>query len=445
MLWVALLTDNPSTPAADAPLAPATVATWCLQFTPRAAVLPEEAAVLMEVEGSVRLFGGRRRLAVRVHEGAAALGLHRLAWAPTGRGAVALARGGVINGLREPLDKLLDALPLDCLLSLTPHVPALVRTGCTKLGQVRALPRGGLARRFPGVLEALDRAYGLQKEAYPWVTLPETFSERLELLARVDTAPALLFGARRLLVMLCAWLAARRAGVTAITLRWRHDAMRRRETSATGELVVRTAVATRQIDHLTRLLAEHLAKVTLEAPVGELELLASAIQPHEERSGSLLPEPPAPAAEALTLVLERMAARLGAARVLRPLLVEDHRPEWMVQWRGLNAVRSRRAAAPASAEAWLPQPTFLLHEPLRLACRDNRPLYQGPLQLLVGPHRVECGWWHRAPGADGVVTSLQVSRDYWVAQSPHAGVLWIFQTRLPGDADPAWYLHGHFA
>jgi protein ImuB len=36
-----------------------------------------------------------------------------------------------------------------------------------------------------------------------------------------------------------------------------------------------------------------------------------------------------------------------------------------------------------------------------------------------------------------------VVRDYWVALSAEAGVLWVFQTRL--DGAPAWYLHGHFA
>ena len=40
--------------------------------------------------------------------------------------------------------------------------------------------------------------------------------------------------------------------------------------------------------------------------------------------------------------------------------------------------------------------------------------------------------------------SLNVARDYWVALSAHAGVLWVFQTRLAGDQG-AWFLHGVFA
>lgn len=37
-----------------------------------------------------------------------------------------------------------------------------------------------------------------------------------------------------------------------------------------------------------------------------------------------------------------------------------------------------------------------------------------------------------------------VGRDYWVALSEHAGVLWIYQVRLARGED-AWFLHGTFA
>jgi protein ImuB len=45
---------------------------------------------------------------------------------------------------------------------------------------------------------------------------------------------------------------------------------------------------------------------------------------------------------------------------------------------------------------------------------------------------------------DGEERTRHVSRDYWVALSEHAGVLWIFQTRLANE-ETAWFLHGVFA
>jgi protein ImuB len=185
---------------------------------------------------------------------------------------------------------------------------------------------------------------------------------------------------------MCGWLAARHAGTTAFVLRWFHDTMRSKAAGEGGELVIRTAEAMRNVEHLCRLLAENLAKVELLAPAGDLELEALDVLAVEEVSQSLLPDD-GQSGESLALVLERIAARLGPDKVLRPHLQEDHRIEWMQQWQPApEPVAKRRCPAAA-----LPQPTFVLPEPLRLAVRNNRPMYQGPLQLLTGPHRVEGG------------------------------------------------------
>jgi protein ImuB len=140
----------------------------------------------------------------------------------------------------------------------------------------------------------------------------------------------------------------------------------------------------RDIEHLCRLLAENLAKVQLLAPAGDLELEALDVHALEERTASLLPET-VKSGESLTLVLERIAARLGPECVLRPVLVEDHRLEWMQHWQPAPQALPRKRARAAR----FPQPTFVLPEPLPLAVRNNRPMYQGPLHLLTGPHRVE--------------------------------------------------------
>jgi protein ImuB len=455
MLWAALLPDSlpddpqPRTEALDG------LATWCLQFTPRVAVLEallQCPAVVMEMEQSLRLFGGKRRLVERVRKECSDLGVRQLSWAPTSLAALAVARTGVSNGFAKPLAQLLDALPLETLTQIAAHQATLARLGCRTLGQVRALPRGGLSRRFDAqLLATLDQAYGLRPETYPWAQLPETFHAKLELMARVEHAPAMLFGARRLVLQMAGWLMARRSGVTAFTLRWCHDAMRSKTAGDGGELTVRTAQATRDTEHLIRLLAEHLDKVELLAPVGDLELLATEVQPLEEKSFSMLPEA-RQSGESLALVLERIAARLGPDRVLRPVILEDHRMEWMCRWRPAPepAPRAKRCMVD------VPQPTFILPKPLRLATQNNRPLYQGVLQLLAGPHRVEGGWWDRttqsAAGEGGEAgdgqpsqeTTWHSARDYWVAVSEHAGVLWIFQMRLAKE-ETAWFLHGTFA
>jgi len=435
--WAALLTDD----ACDSSLRidPQGIAVWALQFTPRVAKVDH--AVLLEVEQSLRLFGGEECVHQRVETGAAELGVSRLAWAPTSLAALACARIGIRDGFAGPVAKVLDPLPLESVDAIAAHGATLARLGCKTLADVRRLPRGGISRRFDSqLLLAMDQAYGLRPEGYPWVGLPESFSAKLELPGRVDTAPALMFGARRLLVQMGGWLTARHCGVTAFTLHWCHDTMRSKDAGDGGEITVRTAQATQNVDHLTRLLTENLAKVTLKAPAGDLVLTATQVTPFIEQSGSLIPDDRA-TGEAIDLVLERIEARLGKGRVLRPVMTEDTRMEWMNHWQPMNAKRPVTKVRQVPG----PQPTWILKKPLRLDVKGDRPLYQGPLQLLLGPERVEGGWWHRVKDAEGKQQTLNVARDYWVALSQHGGALWIFQQRLSKDAAASWFLHGLFA
>lgn len=90
-----------------------------------------------------------------------------------------------------------------------------------------------------------------------------------------------------------------------------------------------------------------------------------------------------------------------------------------------------------------PQPCWLLPDPLPLALDrtwGQHPLYQGQLTLLAGPHRVEAGWWDAGTQHD------RVTRDYYLASSPQAGLLWIYKhQQAVDDTRSPWYLHGFFA
>ncbi len=427
MLWAILRPSPPSLDVLDG------LATWALSYTPRVAIVEE--ATLAELDGSARLFGGRRALRDLIVAGAAELGVDKVAWAPTGLGGLAIARAGAANGFAKPIGDLLARLPMEHISALRPHAEMLGRLGCRTVGDVRALPRGGLSRRFGAeIIAALDQAYGIRPEVYPWKAMPETFHARLELQARVEHAPAMLFGARRLLIQLCAWLRARRSGTTAFTLRWVHDDMRDKNVERDGLLTVRTAEPTRDIEHLSRLLAEHLAHAQLGAPASDLAMLADEVHALEEISASLLPDE-ARKSEPLALLLERAAAKLGPDRVLQAVPQEDHRLEWMSHWSPAPLPKGKKTTRTNPH----PQPTWVFPRPVKLAVQADSPMYLGPLQLVMGPHRIESGWWDR----DGD-TARSIQRDYWVAVNEHAGVVWVFHERLGGDGT-AWYLHGAFA
>ena len=435
--WLALCpglacTSSPAEGSAE-PLAAASAEAlgwWALQFTPR--VCRHDEAVLMEVSGSLRLFGGERILHERIVAGAAELGWAQCAAASTALGALALARCGRAGAWGIGLNALLDGLPLDSLREVAAEAAWLSRLGCRHLGDVRRLPRAGLARRSErALLQTLGQAYGEEPWSAPWLTLPEVFEARLELPGRVESAPALMFGARRLLLQLCGWLAARQAGLRSFVLRWRHD-FHRRDDPPLGELPVRTAEPTRQAGHLLRLLGEWLARVRLAAPVGELSLFCDEIEPLVEATPSLLPGvAEATAGESLAQLIERLSARLGSTQVCRPMPRSDHRPEAQQAWRPA-------AEAPATdtpEEPAVPQPAWLLSVPLPLATRMERPQLQGDLALLAGPHRIEAGWWDTGHAA--------AARDYYVASNERVGLVWIYRERRLEEGG-GWFLHGRF-
>jgi len=430
---------------------PLTALAWrALQLTPWVAEL--DGALVLEISASERLFGGRSALLQQLL--APALAPLSCAQGPTGLVALGrlwsaapptAAKHTTAEGFCMQGETLaVDALPLAGLAAARAHLPTLERLGCRTWGQVRALPRAGLARRFGAdLLTALDQAYGLQPEVYPWLRLPEVFDVPLELAAQVESAPALLFGARRLLAQLLEWLRARQRGVLVLELRWELDARRsnalhldaHHDASGFGRLELRTAQATQDLRHLERLLAEQLARVVLPAPVLYLRLRTLVTQPLSGESHSLLVDE-VRIGDSLHHMLERMAARLGPAQVLRASTEAEHRPERMQHWQPWSA---SDPAVQYREEKGALYPTWLLATPQSLQVQQAQPQFHGPLVLLAGPQRLEAGW------LEGENPAL---RDYFVARSQRHGLLWIYCDRLGtmGSQDATrWYLHGVFA
>jgi protein ImuB len=430
MLWVALqaLLESGSSQLADRITS---IGWWALQFTPNVARVDD--TLLLELSASERLWRGRAQLLRRIQESSKSITAVRLARGPTSLVAVARLQD---TGLARSKP---DDLPLSALAAARPHLATLERIGCTCWGQLRALPRAGVARRFGApLIDALDRAYGLQPELYPWLTLPDVFDATLELPSQVETAQALLFGSRRLLNQLQIWLQLRHCGVLALELLWSMDA--RRNTATQGELILRTAEPAIDTAHLQRLLAEQLAHISLPAPVLALRLRTLETQELRGQSESFLPDAQV-TGDSLQQLVERLSARFGAQQVLQVQGCAEYRPERMQSWQPLVPSMTHGAAALRGkglhdfrAEALYP--SWLLATPLKLAVRDQCPQYGGPLTLLAGPQRLEAAWWD-----DGHCAL----RDYFVARSAQRGLLWIFRERLAADVGPTWYLHGLFA
>lgn len=409
---------------------------WALRFTPRVAWVEE--ALLLEVSGSLRLFGGRKGLLTLLMSAERDLGAVVWAAGRTSRVALALLRCKR-QGLTPP-KPWPDGFPLQILSAAIPHVPLLERTGIRTWGQLRALPRAGLSRRFGAELLAeLDAAYGERPEQYAWEVLPETFELNLELACLATGAPDLMPAAEHLLRRLQHWLQARNRGVLSLELEWTLDLRRLNgvRLPPREQLQVRTAQPTQEIAHLRRLVHEHLERATLSAPANHLRLRSLETVPWAGDTSSLLPQD-RPDGERLHQLVERLSIRLGDHSVVVAQAREDHRPEAKQHW---VPARAHRPMPAADQDALYP--TWLLPQPVKLAMKGETPCFGGPLRRLARMYRVETAWW------DGGGPAL---RDYFIARSPQAGLVWIYRERPRnlaqelGRAGPFdWYLQGLYA
>jgi protein ImuB len=391
MLWVAL--HFPTLP----PGALEAIAAWACQFTPKVALEPPQ-GLLLEVQGSLRYFGGSGRFLERVRDGLRDLELEAsLAHAPTARAALWLARSGARELEAVPLEAACSGAPLEFLRSI----------GLARVGELMRLPREGLAHRCgQALLDDLDRALGAAPEPRAFFAPPARFAARLELPAAVAHAEALLFAARRLLVQLEGLLAARQAGIQGFALALIHE-----ESETAVE--VRLASPARDAGRLARLLQEKLAQARLEQPVEAIRLEAASFVPLPGRTGGMFGDAAAQAEDWAQLV-ERLRARLGHEAVCGLATHPDHRPEHA--WRRVEPGE------------WDPH-DFRQPGPRPLWLLEPRRLKEGGFELQAGPERIESGWWD---GDDA-------GRDYFVARFPDASLAWIY--REAGE----WFLHGLFA
>ncbi|MCX7213160.1 MAG: DNA polymerase Y family protein [Burkholderiales bacterium] len=405
------------------------IAGWLLQFTPCVSLQPPD-GVLIEVEASLQLFGGRDRLLARIREGLDELGFTAsLAIAPTAIAAWLLAgwhdRACIEH--ESLLAEGLALLPVEQLAAAAPHRTALAAIGVRCFADLMRLPRAGLAKRYgKALLFEIDAALGHQADPRRWFEAPARFSVRLELLAQVEHAEALLFASNRLLLQLCGWLAARRCATREALLSAEHDSGR--HACEDTRITLRLTQPSRDPQRLLAVLRERLAIVKLPAPAHTLRLDCTTVVALPGTHGELFPTQTSDA-EGLSRLIERLQSRLGHDQVQRLLLVADHRPE--VAYRAEAVDYTGRQ--PDTPLPGMPRPLWLLNEPVALAERDHRPWWHGPLTLLAGPERIETGWWdeHR------------VQRDYFIAQGESTGWVWIYRTRL-ADADSGWFLQGVF-
>lgn len=448
-LWLAVRFESPA-PAADNPSVAVHdlegIALRFLAITPRISLEPPQ-GVLLEVGGSVRLFGGVRPLhrAVRHLYDSAAPPLHHPAdaIAPTPRAAWLLARARSL-GTDAPvhvcsttgLATHLHRLSIHCADPAPAEERTLSTLGVHTLQDLAALPRSGLRRRgLDRLHRMLEQARGELPEPRTLLQLPEAFQDR-EVLDPIHAQHGYIRVALdTLLERLARFLRRRDQAIETLEVRLIH-----RHPPPTHR-TVGFLEPTRDSQWMGHLVHEQLDRHVVDRPIEAVELHAPTLTAFQPLSPGL-PWAAHHTERSIRPLVERLTARLGPEQVRR-LTAHGH-PLPESAWRSESVASmglrhpdrySGRAHAPHTtglAHPGIARPLWLLPAPRPLHCQQEQPYWHGPLALEYGPERVEGGWW----------ATHDVARDYYIARSPAGPRLWIFRSLRVRQS---WYLHGLFS
>jgi protein ImuB len=440
-LWYAVVF-----PLLDADRRAATLERLCLhaqRFTSLVSIeMPN--ALLLEIRGSVKLFGSLETLHAGIDEVWRHLKLEASsATAPSTLAALWLARTGRRELIEDPglLAARLAELPMACTAWDADRLQALRSLGVSRVGDLLRLPRAGLARRF-GTAVVLDLDIALTRQPAPRrAFVPrERFRQRFDFETEVETAAYLRCALEPLIGYCARFLRERQAGVQALELRLKH---RHRPITR-----VRLGLASVTSEHrrLRDVLSQKLSQLELAAPALSMELVSGPLRPLSKDSLDVFARSSGAGGgrDTASQLVERLRARFGEQAVYGIRPIAEHRPE--AAWQRVEALRMEAetqpdaarldvvrpdVARPDVARPDVARPVWLLDEPTQLRASEARQISLDPAVLEEGPERIESGWW------DG----KGIARDYYILRRAGGARLWIFQERR----SKRWYLHGVFA
>ncbi|KQN93246.1 protein ImuB [Sphingomonas sp. Leaf231] len=431
------------------------------RWSPTVAVADAQ-SLFLDLSGVAHLHGGEARMARRIVRLLARLGIGaRIAIADTPGAAWACAHHAADRITILPPGETLDALaPLPAAaLRIDDHALELLRRlGIDTVGQLAALPRAPLARRFGRAVPLrLDQAGGRVAEPLDPVTPPVAIMVEQRFAEPLLTADPIAHWIAQLVARLAQELAAGGRGARVLLL-----AATRIDTVMQ---VIRVGFArpTRAPAHMLRLLLRQVERID---PGFGIEALALHVHRADPLDAETLDTDLADGERPdLAPLVDAIVNRIGTRRLWRARAVESDVPERSVggaavldahdgDTQALRRDDVRRLDLRGSDHPWhprWPRPTRLLRRPepvdnVMAELPDHWPrrfTWRGITHRIVrgdGPERITGEWWRRVAERESV-------RDYFQVEDDEGRRFWLFRR---GDAqrsitgDLSWYVHGTF-
>jgi protein ImuB len=289
----------------------------------------------------------------------------------------------------------IEPLPIHMLPMSTEDVRWLTKVGVRTIGELRALPRAGLATRLGARAQAIlsitdgdDRA-----PLAPYVP-PEIPEEEARFEYGVESTEGLLFVGKSLTDRLAARLAGRAVAAAKLELELILDAALLDDRSKNVDII--TADLPAPLSTAGDLLAASKTKIerlVLRAPVLAAKLRAPVLVPKPQAALSLF-EPQPKAERALPRLVAELSSDLGPDAVGTLVLGDSWVPEDRSRFVRLDGVKAAKPSAKRKRRhlvSSVPEPTRILAEP--------EPVTRDEVRVVRHLSRIEAvEWWRKLPG-----------------------------------------------
>ena len=317
---------------------------------------------------------------------------------PTPTASLMLARAGrnLVVERGADLRSVLGPLSIEVLSLDDKRKQRLNKTGVRILRDLWRLPSDGLARRFgTDLVTHLDQALGKLPEPLNAYRVPPRFSDTRECSFDIDEQQALLPVVHQLVTGLCDFLQKQ----DLYTMDYQVHFYHRQDPVTMLHIGLRQPI--RQPGYLMMLVETQLGRTKLDAAVVRVTLTAERFYSVAPRTRCLFPGSELEQEDQdIAPLLEQLSTRLGAAALTSIATHADHRPEYACRT-GVPAV-----IGPAPGNR---RPLWLLPKPRELLDKDDGIYYRGRIHSLMGPERIEAGWWD----------NHGIRRDYYVGCRRH--------------------------
>lgn len=386
--------------------------------------------ILVEIGGSIRLFGGREKTLSLIRERFIEYGYSiKTVVAPTPRAASIIAKSGLETNVWDinNLNATISMINLNYLGLQKKDMKKFLDLGVKTLGDVYRLPRVGILERFsPDVLKLIDQLYGRVVDLSESRVVSDFFTKLIEV-DLTNNMASFENCIRLVLYDLNIFLKKRTAKTK--SLKWFFFSKK-----SLQKVHVKLNSGTSDPEFLFNETKNKIRGVFFNVIPDKVGLYVDDVRHYLFQTKDLFLSKDKQASKNsgkyINDIIQNYGSNIAYQIFTKPSCVPER--TFDIYDSGYGAYKntsSRKSSFGVEGKKY--RPTWLLQNPKRLTAKNGRVEFEGSLKIISERERLVSGWW------DGG----EVARDYFIAKNDDHRLFWIFKDL---KNDKKWYLHGIF-